>query len=194
LVSVATKARGLHNYIVNHPEGGLHHPNAQLKWKLGDVISTTVSTARGESIIITHDTNLPRPYSLGFRVQGTKGLTEFDYDSKRLYIEGTSPAHEWEDLNKYLEKYDHPLWKRYGEFAQGSGHGGMDFFVDHAFVEIVKRRLPAPLDAYDAAAWSAITPLSENSIVNNGEPQDFPDFTRGQWMRRRNDFAIGDDY
>ena len=62
-------------------------------------------------------------------------------------------------MDGFLEKYDHPLWRKYGEFAEGSGHGGMDFFVAHAFVEIVKRKLEAPLDAYDAAAWSAITPL-----------------------------------
>jgi len=41
------------------------------------------------------------------------------------------------------------------------------------------------MDAYDAAAWSAITPLSETSIENNGEPQDFPDFTRGNWIKNK---------
>ena len=194
LVSVATKARGLNEYIRTHPEGGEDHPNAKLKWKLGDVISTTISTAMGESIILTHDTNLPRPYSLGFRVQGTKGITEFDYHTKRIYLEGKSPEHGWEEMDAYLKEYDHPLWQKYGDYAAESGHGGMDFFVDHAFVEVVKRKLPAPMDVYDAAAWSAITPLSETSIANNGEPQDFPDFTRGRWMKRVNDFALGDDY
>ncbi len=194
LTSNATKARGLHRYIVNHPKGGPNHPNARLKWKLGDVVTSTIQTARDETIIVTHDTNSPRPYSLGFRVQGTGGLTEFDYHTRRIYIEGVSPSHEWEEMDAYLEKYDHPLWKKYGDYAEGSGHGGMDFFVDHAFVEIVKRKLEAPLDAYDAAAWSAITPLSERSIDNNGKPQDFPDFTRGRWMKRQPDFALGDDY
>jgi len=194
LVSVATKSRGLHDYIVNHPEGGETHPNASLEWKLGDIVTTTISTARGESIILTHDTNLPRPYSLGFRIQGTGGVTEFDYHTKRIYVEGRSPAHRWEEMDAYLDEYDHPLWKKYGEYAEGSGHGGMDFFVDHAFVEVVKRKLPAPLDAYDAAAWSAITPLSEQSVAAGGEPRDFPDFTRGRWMKRRDDFAQGDDY
>jgi len=194
LVSVATKARGLHDYIVNHPKGGEDHPNAKLRWKLGDVVTTTVSTANGETIIVTHDTNLPRPYSLGFRVQGTGGITEFDSYTKRIYLEGISPAHQWEEMDSYLQKYDHPLWKRYGEYAEGSGHGGMDFFVDNAFVEAVKRKAPTPLDAYDAAAWSAITPLSERSVANNGEPQDFPDFTRGRWMKRTNDFARDDRY
>jgi predicted dehydrogenase len=194
LTSSASRADGLHRYIVNHPEGGPDHPNAKLKWKLGDVVTSTINTANGETIIVTHDCNSPRPYSLGFRVQGTAGLTEFDQHTRRIYIEGKSPAHEWEEMDAFLEKYDHPLWRKYGAFAEGSGHGGMDYFVAHAFVEIVKRKLEAPLDAYDAAAWSAITPLSERSIQNNGEPQDFPDFTRGRWMKRKPVFALQDDF
>jgi len=194
MTSHASRAIGLHRYIVNHPKGGPQHPNAALKWKQGDVITSTIETTRGETIVVTHDCNSPRPYSLGFRVQGSAGLTEFDYHTKRIYVEGVSPEHQWEEMDAYLEKYDHPLWEKHGAFAAGSGHGGMDFFVDHAFVEIVKRKLEAPLDAYDAAAWSAITPLSERSIENNGEPQDFPDFTRGRWMKRNPVFALGDDF
>ena len=158
------------------------------------MITSTIETSNGETIIITHDCNSPRPYSLGFRVQGAAGLTEFDIYSKRIYVEGKSPEHQWEAMDTYLEKYDHPLWRKHGEYAMGSGHGGMDFFVDHAFVEIVKRKLEAPLDAYDAAAWSAITPLSELSIENNGQVQDFPDFTRGRWINRKAVFALGDDF
>jgi hypothetical protein len=196
LISMATKSRGLHDYIVNHPEGGPNHPNAKINWKLGDVVTTLVKTARGESILITHDTNLPRPYSLNFSVQGTGGITDFDIgDLNRIYVEGKSPKHHWEALKPWLEKYDHPLWKKYGDYAAGSGHGGMDFFVDRAFVESVKRKVAPPLDAYDAAAWSAITPLSERSIANGGEPQDFPDFTRGKWLVNKPIFAVnGDEY
>jgi len=194
ITSSATKSVGLNRYILNHPEGGPNHPNAKLKWKLGDVITSTISTANGESIIVTHDCNSPRPYSLGFRVQGANGLAEFDYHTRRIYIEGITPSHTWEEMGPYLEKYDHPLWKKYGAYAEGSGHGGMDFFVVHAFVEIVKRRLPAPLDVYDAAAWSAITPLSERSIANHGETLDFPDFTRDRWMRWQPVFALDDAF
>lgn len=192
--SFATKARGLKNYIVNHPYGGKEHPNAKLDWKLGDIITSTIETAMGETIIVTHDCNSPRPYSLGFRVQGTSGLTEFDKHTKRLYVEGISEPHKWEEMDEYLEKYDHPLWKKYGEYAAGSGHGGMDFFVDNAFVEIVKRQEEAPLDVYDAAAWSAVTPLSEMSIAEGGDALDFPDFTRGKWIKRPRIFAVGDIY
>jgi len=193
LTSHATKSRGLHDYIVNHPEGGKDHPNAKIKFELGDVVTTQINTANGETILVTHDTNLPRPYSLNFELQGTKGLTDFDYNTKRIYIEGKSKPHQWDDMQPWLEKYDHPLWKRYGEFAAGSGHGGMDFFVDNAFIESVKRKVKPPLDAYDAAAWSAISPLSERSITNGGEPQDFPDFTRGRWISNKPIFAVNSD-
>lgn len=182
MTSHATKAIGLHNYITE--VGGENHPNAKVKFKQGDVITSTIETANGETIIITHDCNLPRPYSLGFRVQGSKGLWE--NDGSRIYVEGKSPEpHSWDADAEWLKKYDHPLWKKYGEYAMDAGHGGMDFFVLNSFVESAKANIAPPLDAYDAAAWSAVTPLSEASIENNGAPQDFPDFTRGLWMKRQ---------
>lgn len=190
LTSHATKAIGLHNYIVD--KGGEDHPNAKLKWKQGDVITTTIDTSNGETIIVTHDCNLPRPYSLGFRVQGANGLWEVD--GNRIYIEGQSEPHRWDAADAWLKKYDHPLWVKYGEYATGAGHGGMDFFVINAFVESAKANIVPPMDAYDAAAWSAITPLSELSIANNGEPQDFPDFTRGNWVKRKPYNWIKDTY
>ena len=190
MTSHATKALGLNKYIVEN--GGKDHPNAQLKWKQGDVITSTIDTAQGETIIVTHDCNSPRPYSLGFRVQGSQGLWEVD--GSRIYIEGKSQPHRWDEARPWLDEYDHPLWKKYGEYAAGSGHGGMDFFVLNAFVESAKQNIAPPLDAYDAAAWSAITPLSEASIANNGEPQDFPDFTRGLWIHRKPYNWIKDTY
>ncbi len=146
-----------------------------------------------ETILLQHDTSLPRPYSLGFRVQGTKGLW-MDVN-KSLYLEGVSKEqHRWEDAAPYLEQYDHPLWKRFGNDAKGAGHGGMDFFVLHAFIESIKRKTNTPLDVYDAVTWSAITPLSEASIQLGGESVEFPDFTRGKWMYRKNTFALDEQY
>ena len=179
--SMASKAVGLNKYIVD--VGGADHPNAKLKWKQGDVITSMISTSNGETIIVTHDCNSPRPYSLGYRVQGSEGLWEVD--GRRIYIEGKSEPHRWDEAQPWLDKYDHPLWKRFAERATGSGLGGMDFFVLNAFVESAKRNVAPPLDVYDAAAWSAVTPLSEASIAANGEAQEFPDFTRGNWVKRK---------
>ncbi len=190
LTSTASKARGLHDYVVK--VGGEDHPNAKIDFKLGDVITTVIKTANDETINVQLDTNLPRPYSLGFRVQGTEGLW-MDVN-KSIYLDGKSPDHQWEPAAAYLEKYDHPLWKKYGAKAEGAGHGGMDFFVDHAFVESIKRKVNTPLDAYDAAAWSSIAPLSEMSIAHGSEPVEIPDFTRGMWMKRKPKFALNDEY
>jgi hypothetical protein len=115
--------------------------------------------------------------------------------AKAIYIEGQSPkAHQWDDAKGWLEKYDHPLWVRWNKEAEGAGHGGMDFFVVHSFIESIKRGLPTPMDVYDAACWSAITPLSEQSIALGNQTVEFPDFTGGQWMYRKPDFATGSEY
>ncbi len=190
LNSFATKSRGLHNYILE--KGGEHHPNAKVNFRLGDIVTTTIDCANGETIILQHDTNLPRPYSLGFRVQGTKGLW-MDLN-KSVYVEGISKPHQWDHQDQWLDKYDHPLWKKYGNDASGAGHGGMDFFVIHAFIEAVKRNEPTPLDVYDAASWSAITPLSEKSIEMGNETIEFPDFTSGKWMLRKPIFGLNNEY
>lgn len=191
LSSFSTKARGLHNHIVK--KGGASHPNAKVNFKLGDVVTTQISCANGETVFLQHDTNLPRPYSLGFRVQGTEGLW-MDVN-KSIYIEDKAKkAHTWDEAKPWLDQYDHPLWKKYGSDAQGAGHGGMDFFVIHSFIESAKRKTPTQMDVYDAAVWSAITPLSEQSIDLGNETVEFPDFTGGQWMYRKPVFALGDDY
>ncbi len=190
LTSSATKTRGLHKYIVD--KAGPDHPNAKVRFRLGDIVTSTITTVNGENIVVIHDTNNPRPYSLGFRIQGTQGLWMDDGD--QVYVEGISSPHRWDKADEWLKKYDHPLWKKYEHLAEGAGHGGMDFFVINAFVEIIRRQAPAPLDAYDAAAWSAVTPLSEASIAAGGAPQEFPDFTNGQWMVRKPVFALDDTY
>jgi predicted dehydrogenase len=191
LCSFSSKARGLHNHIVK--KGGESHPNAKVQFKLGDVVTTSINCANGETILLQHDTNLPRPYSLGFRVQGTEGIW-MDVN-KSIYIqEKSAKPHQWEEAKTWLDKYDHPLWTRWSKDTAGAGHGGMDFFVVHAFIESVKRKQPTPMDVYDAAAWSAITPLSERSIELGHETIEFPDFTGGQWMYRKPVFALNDEY
>lgn len=191
LCSFSSQARGLHNYVVK--QGGENHPNAKINFKLGDVVTKSIQCSNGETILLQHDTNLPRPYSLGFRVKGTEGLW-MDIN-KGIYIQQRSvKAHQWDNAKDWLDKYDHPLWKRWSKETEGAGHGGMDFFVMHAFIESVKRKMPTPMDVYDAAAWSSITPLSEKSIELGNQTLEMPDFTGGKWMFNKPVFALTDDY
>ena len=192
VASHASKARSLKHFAKNHPTGGSNHPYATTEWALGDIVTSTLTTARGETIILTHDTNLPRPYSLGFRIQGVQGLAEFDYHTQRVHIEGISEGHRWDAGSEWFAKYDHPLWKEFGEEAANSGHGGMDFFLDRAFIEGLRRNQAPVIDVYDGATLRVITPLSERSIAEGGHPQEVPDFTQGAWMHRKPIFGIGD--
>ena len=198
LSSIETKTRGLHRYIINNPKGGPDHPNAKVKFKQGDIVTTQIQTTNGETIVLTLDTSSPRPYNLGFRVQGTNGLWqdhhEGEFDRGMIYFENVSEKHVWDNPQKFMEENDHPLWKRYEKDAAQSGHGGMDFFVDNAFIECIKRKTPFPLDVYDLATWYSITPLSEKSIATGGALMEIPDFTRGKWKNRKPVFGFNDEF
>ena len=191
LTSTASQSRGLHEYIVKN--GGEDHPNAKINFKLGDVVTTVIKCANGQTIMLSHDTNSPRPYSLNFRVQGTKGI--WMKDNKSIYIEGRSPeSHRWEKDEPYLKEYDHPLWKRFEQQAAGSGHGGMDFFIVRAFVEALKDDQSPVIDVYDAVSMSVIVPLSEKSIKSNSASIQIPDFTRGKWKNNMPIFGLNEKY
>jgi hypothetical protein len=199
LSSFSSKSSGLHDYIVNHEKGGASHPNASVQFKQGDVVTTQIQCANGETILLTHDTSLQRPYNLGFRVQGTHGLWQDfgwgDPDQGFIYFEKEMKhSHRWENSKEWIEKYDHPLWKRFSKEAESAGHGGMDFFVLNSFIECIKRKEPFPLDVYDLATWYAITPLSEQSVARDGAMVEIPDFTSDKWKERSPLFALNEDY
>lgn len=187
LSSFSSKARGLATYVEQMAPG---NPSAKINYRNGDVVTTMINCANGETVTLTHDTHLPRPYSLGFRVQGTQGLW-MDVNNS-IYIEHQSKADEWEPAKAWLEKYDHPLWKKYAGSAAGAGHGGMDWFVFNAFVESVKQKRQTPIDVYDSVTMSVIAPLSTKSIKEGNAVQEFPDFTKGKWKDNKNTFALDD--
>jgi predicted dehydrogenase len=186
--SFSSKARGLAAYVNDVSPG---HPNGKINYKNGDVTTTMVNCANGETVLLSHDTHLPRPYSLGFRVQGTKGLWMDVNES--IYIDHQSKKDdEWEPAKEWFEKYDHPLWKKYEKEAEGAGHGGMDFFVFQAFVESVKQKKQTPIDVYDSVTMSVIAPLSTQSIQEGNKTLEFPDFTKGKWKDHKSTFALDD--
>ncbi|WP_373512912.1 Gfo/Idh/MocA family protein [Persicitalea sp.] len=191
LTSTATKSRSLHKYIVD--KGGANHPNAKVNFKLGDVVTTVIDCFNGENIVIMHDTNSPRPYSLGFRAQGTEGI--WMNDGSMIYLEDSATKpHTWQPAGPVLDKYDHPVWQKNAKEAETAGHGGIDYFVLRGFIEAIKGQSAPPIDVYDAAAWSAISPLSELSIARGSSPVEIPDFTRGKWRTNKPIFGLNAEY
>ena len=185
LSAMATQSRGLHKFIIDN--GGANHPYKDIVFNCGDIVTSMIKCANGQTVIVTHDTNSPRPYSLGFRVQGTDGL--WYNDGNTIFVEGQSNGHRWDPSKDWTDKYAHYLWREVGEKARNAGHGGMDYIMMYDLFEAVKNNKPVPMDAYDAAAWSAVSALSETSIAQGGAVVDFPDFTRGQWIKRKPIFA-----
>lgn len=186
--SVASKSRGLHQWIKDNKgeEYDLYNTN----FNCGDIVTTIIKCANGETIKLTHDCSLPRPYTRDYEVQGTKGIYSEPEDGKgRIYIDGThkehqSWTHEWDDFEPWREKYEHPLWALYEKGGIKAGHGGMDYLILSSFVDSVYEGEKANIDVYDTATWMAITCLSEQSVAMGGAPVPVPDFTNGKWIDR----------
>ncbi|WP_412069416.1 Gfo/Idh/MocA family protein [Rubrivirga sp. IMCC43871] len=177
LVSMSSPSRGLQDYAAEHLSSD--DPRRDQTYVLGDVNVCLIKTANGKTIYVSHDTNLPRPYSRIHTVQGSKGI--FQGYPNRLHIEGVSPAHRWEAWEDVLPRYDHPLWRDLDERSAGAGHGGMDYIEDYRLIKCLREGLPTDMTVYDGAALSAVQPLTEWSNANGSQPAAFPDFTRGQW-------------
>lgn len=180
-VSMASKSRGLNAWAAEHI--GPNSPEARQTYALGDVVTTLIRTKAGQTIVITHDTDSPRPYSRNILLQGTKGVVR-KYPEQKIYVEGRSPNDRWEDLQPYRQQYDHPLWKGLDERAAGAGHGGMDYIEDYRLIQCLRQGTPMDSDVYDGAACTAVIMQSEQSIVQRSRSVDFPDFTRGAWTTR----------
>ena len=137
--------------------------------------------------MLTLDTTLPRYYSRGFTVRGSKGFYMEDTDS--VFIEGIHNQYhlgwksQWGNAVEFEEKYDHPLWKAYKDQVRG-GHDGMDWLVFRGFLESVKNGTQPPIDVYDTATLMCISALSEESIQHGGTAVAIPDFTGGRWLER----------
>ncbi|MCR5693779.1 MAG: Gfo/Idh/MocA family oxidoreductase [Clostridia bacterium] len=188
LSSMASKAAGLNEYAKEHPE--VNPDFKDLAFRQGDVVVTNIMCANGATVTLKLDTTLPRPYSRGFTIQGTKGM--YQEDGNYVFIDGKYPEElhwnwspEWNNALKYAEEYDHPIWKRFLNEGVRGGHGGMDYLIYNEFFEDVLKARPFPIDVYDAAILMAITPLSAASIANGSAPVEIPDFTGGKWKTRK---------
>lgn len=183
LTSTSSCAKGLHEYILKND--GADKTLANVQFAQGDVVTTVLKTAQGQTITLALDTTLPRTYSRGFTVRGTKGAYFEATDS--IFIDGEHNEFEfnqkelWGNATAFEEKHLHPLWQGYDPKG---GHDGMDWMVLHAFYEAVSKNVRPPIDVYDTALYMCITPLSEQSIACGSAPVAVPDFTRGNWYRR----------
>ena len=185
LVASTSAGKGLEHYVAK--KFPADHPARKIQFAVGDTTTTLIRTAQGAVIDLRYDTASARPHpsTTYFTLQGATASYKDDGTQQQIWIEDKSKGYAWEPLAGYTREFEHPLWQQSGEKASQTGHGGADYFVVAQFVEAIRAGRPAPIDAYDAAAWSCIMPLSAASIRAGGAPQEIPDFTRGAWEKRK---------
>lgn len=163
----------------------------------GDHTTTLLRTQNGKVIEIQHNVMTPQPYNRLYQLTGTKGFANkypvegYALDKSQLSEAGVQPqvdnlsSHSFlpeAEMKELVEKYQHPILKKYGEMAKEvGGHGGMDFVMDSRLVYCLQNGLPLDIDVYDMAEWCSLAELGTLSMDNGCAPVAIPDFTRGHW-------------
>jgi hypothetical protein len=179
LTALESKAAGVRAYAGQRFGSG--SPPATTEFG-GDTCFTLVRTEKGRLIQLQLDVASfrPHPDTTYFTLQGTTASYRDYQGDRRIWIQGKSRQNAWEPPDNYFQEYDDALWKKWEAQAVKTSHAGSDLFPFIEFLEAVRSKHPPPIDAYDAATWSCIIPLSAASIRSGGKPQDIPDFTRGR--------------
>jgi predicted dehydrogenase len=186
LVSVASDAFGMNAYL---NEKDKENPLLNAHFAQGDIVTTIITCARGETITLRLDTTLPRYYSRGLAIHGTKAMYTEDNDT--LFLQGEHEAYDfeankiWGNFEEYSKSYRNADWIEADDGLTVEGHGGMDYFMMRDFMTRLMKGESFLTDVYDAATMMCITPLSEESIAKGGAPVTIPDFTRGEFLLRK---------
>ena len=161
---------------------GKESPEAQQAYLLGDMNTTLIHTVKGKTIQLQYCTVHPRPYSRSHTICGTRGFAQ-KYPVATISLED---AHSGGRLGtatgELLQRYQHPFTATIGKEGTLKGAPNeMNYIMDYRLIYCLHHGLPLDMDVYDAAEWSCITELSEQSVLNGSRSVEIPDFTRGAW-------------
>jgi predicted dehydrogenase len=140
-------------------------------------------TSRGALIRTRLDLLSNRPHLMDYyALQGTDGVFEaprMPGAVHSVYINGSSPANEWEPLERYAERF---LPDRYQGGDTAAGHWGADLWPIRDLVEAIRTDQQPRTDVYRALEMSLPGVVSEASHAQHGAWLAVPDprhFTAG---------------
>lgn len=127
--------------------------------------------------------NAPAEISAQYQLDHQKRLAKWQDAGSKGRKPKPQSFHHWDqDIAKWQAQFDHPMWLNMGQEAErNGGHGGMDFLMLWRMIYCLRNGEALDQDVYDAASWSAIAPLSADSVADRSNSKDIPDFTRGVW-------------
>ncbi|MPY91003.1 MAG: acetylgalactosaminidase [Luteitalea sp.] len=159
----------------------------------GNMNITVIRTHKGRTIMLQHDISSPRPGSRFQLISGDKGIYHANPPRIATSDEGWIPGEEFKAL---VEKYTPEMTKKFDEKVRHASQvsSGRSYEVvtasDWRLIDCLRNGLPLEMDVYDAALWSAITPLSEWSVSHEGTSVKVPDFTAGAWKTNKRGMDI----
>lgn len=158
----------------------------------GTMNSSIIKTEKGRTILLQHGIALPRPYSRSFLLSGTKGYLQKYPAPYMAFAPDTTDVLSGERCAEFAEKYKHPFVVQYKERGvELCGKRWIDFIMDNRLIYCLRNGLPLDMDVYDAAEWSSLVELTEQSALMGGQPVEIPDFTRGEWDKLKGfEFAV----
>lgn len=149
---------------------------------LGRVNSTLIRTVRGASILLQLDVTTPRPYSRLQAVCGSEGFAQkyprptLKITSSQNILEGDAALTE---CDRHVNSHAARLWR---EGHEKGVPNEMNYTMDSRLIYCLRHGLPLDIDVYDAAEWSCLAELSEQSAREGSRPIPIPDFTAGNWQ------------
>lgn len=183
LTAFSSPAQGLKRFVDSSspPDS----PYSGVNFACGDYVVALIYTESEKVVYLTYNTSSPRPYSRRNLVQGDRGI--FQGYPDRIHIDGQSSHNQWEDPTVYFDSYRPRLWEQWDGGQQNDfqtlGHGAADNVMWLRLLYLLQNGLPLDMDVYDAAVLSAVTELTEISLLTDGATVEFPDFTRGRWQQ-----------
>jgi len=142
--------------------------------------------------MLQHDISSPRPGSRFQLISGSKGI--YHANPARVAL-----GEEWmpeEEVRLLVQKFTPQLTTIFAEKVKEAGgiRGTRSYervaVSDWRLIDCLRNGLPLEMDVYDAALWSAVTPLSEWSVSQNGTAVKVPDFTRGAWKTNKRSMDV----
>ncbi len=160
----------------------------------GTMNSTIIKTEKGRTILLQHGIALPRPYSRSFLLSGTKGYVQKYPAPYMAFAPDTTDVLSGERCLTFAEEFRHSFVAEYKERGLAiCGKRWIDFIMDSRLIYCLRNGLPLDMDVYDAAEWSSLVELTEQSALMDGALVEIPDFTRGEWDKVQGfEFAIAE--